>query len=157
MDFEIDWEDEEFGREYLKFDSKYNNGEELLYSKPYIPQVLIVEIDYKTIETFTNQWNKKRKRVKVNLIKPAHCHPFRDSDEIEEGNYYLDMGARLFNATKVAYMNGWKYTRILKVSNENDKFDTEYYPSEYKLKIQTKIDNKLPAKKPAKNSPKKKK
>jgi len=134
-----EWEDDSFGIEYAKFvkadlsdTSLYDDNVDVLYCKP----------DYESITSYINQWNKSRKRISIKRIKRSFNTPL-DSDMIlEDGNLHLDMGARLYNTMKSAYGMKWKYLKILKISNPNDKFDVHYYTSEYKLVITKKLTAK---------------
>lgn len=131
-----EWNDDDFGFEYIKFEKAsisdtalYDGNSEVLYIKPL----------YETIQSYTNQWNKRRKRVNAYKVVLAEGTPF-ESDTIQnELNLILDMGARLYNAMRICNEHKWKCVKIMKISNPNDKFDVQYYASEYQLKLQKKI------------------
>ena len=146
----MSWDDDDFGHEFAKF--KRANNFDYVDAYDGNVDVLYCEVLYKTINDYTSQWNKARKKVQINYIVRADGTPY-SSDFVERnGVFWLDMGARLFNCVKEAYSKKWKYIKILKISNPNDKFDVQYYGSEYKLKVQKDLDNaiKNTAKKKAK-------
>ena len=147
----MSWDDDDFGNEYAKF--RFANPSDSVDSFDGNIHVLYCEILYDTIKDYTSNWNKARKKVQVYIINRCALTPRnRDDVEYKEG-IWLDMGARLYKAVKGAYQNKWKYVKIVKISNPNDKFDVEYYVSEYKLVVQSKLDDV--AKKQVRNKGKK--
>ena len=147
--FNDEWNDEEFGLEFIKFDRASQN-DSVLYDGN--TEVLYIKPIYESITTFTNQWNKKRKRICIYRVILAENTPYESDTILNHENLVLDMGARLYNALKIAHEHNWNCIKILKVSNPNDKFDVQYYASEYKLKLQKKI---TPSKQPSKKTVKK--
>lgn len=140
----MSWDDDDFGNEYAKFVratalddiGQYDGNVDVLHC----------EVLYNTLKDYTSQWNKKRKKAEVNPITVHFGTPY-DQDIVHyDGGIWLDMGARLFKAVKKAKQENWKYIRIMKISNPNDKFDVQYYVSNYKLLVQSKIDKELPKK-----------
>lgn len=134
---EIDeWNDEEFGLEFIKFEQAsqidvalYTGNVGVLYVKPI----------YDTIKSYTNQWNKKRKRITIYRVIRAENTPYESDTILNHENLVLDMGARLFNCIKIAHEYKWECIKILKISNPNDKFDVQYYVSDYELMLQKEI------------------
>jgi len=140
----MSWDDDDFGNEFAKFKraglfdtiDDYDGNTDVLYC----------EILYSTLKDYTSQWNKNRKKVQVYTITRCDGSPL-DSDVVNyvEG-IWLDMGARLFRVVKACKTEKWKYVKILKISNPNDKFDVQYYASQYKLITQKTIDAKKASK-----------
>lgn len=140
-DINDEWNDEEFGLEFIKFElasindkALYDGTTEVLYIKPI----------YESIKPYTNQWNKNRKRITVYKIKLAEGTPYESDTILNHEHTVLDMGARLFNCLKIAHENKWDNIKILKISNPSNKFDVQYYASEYNLKLQKEIAPKTP-------------
>ncbi len=139
-----EWDDDDFGIEYAKFkeadpvdSALYDDNVDVLYCVP----------DYESITSYINMWNKSRKRIRIKTIIRAFGTPY-DSDRIEDdGNLHLDMGARLYNSLKLAHSEKYKFLKIIKISNPNDKFDVHYYASQYNLVEQTKLVSKKSKKK----------
>ena len=140
----MSWDDDDYGNEFAKFREAsimdYADADSNTF-------VLYCEILYETLKDYISRWNKKRKKVQVYNIILAFGTPY-DSDTVDlNDGIYLDLGARLYKAIKQAQSEKWKYVKIIKITNPNDKFDVHYYVSEYKLKVQKAID--APAKKKA--------
>lgn len=130
------WNDEEFGKEFAKFNpadisdsTLYEGNISVIYCKP----------DYKSIVEITNQWNKRRKQIAIYPIRRAFNTPYESDEIMNNSNLFLDMGARLYNAMKEANMKNYKYIKILKIASPVDKFDVQYYATEYKLITQKKL------------------
>ena len=147
----MSWEDEDYGHEFANFKEASFADNPFDYDGQVT--VLYCEILYDTLNDYINRWNKNRKKVRINNIVLAAGTPY-DSDFVRsDGIIWLDMGARLFNAVKKAKDNKWSTVKILKISNPKDKFDVQYYISEYKLKEQKTLDE--PVKKQVKGKGKK--
>lgn len=141
------WNDEDFGKEFIIF-SRADMEDTSMYDEDV--SVIYIEAFYETISDITNRWNKARKHILVNKIVRCFGTP-NDSDSIQNhASLYLDMGARLYNCMKQAYENGWKYVKVLKISNSRNKFDVQYYASEYKLIVQKNLPVNFTKKKPGK-------
>ncbi len=131
-----EWDDEDFGVEYAKFteadaidSALYDDNVDVLYFEPI----------YDSIKGTINQWNKKRKQLRINTITRCINTPY-EIDQLSENNMlFLDMGARLYNAMKLCKKDNWMYVKMIKISSKSDKFDVQYYGSEYKLIKQKKI------------------
>ena len=139
-----EWNDEEFGLEFVKFERAsmedsvlYDGNVEVLYIKPI----------YETIKSYINQWNKNRKRITVYRVQLAKNTPYESDTILNHEHLVLDMGARLFNCLKIANEHKWDNIKIMKISNPSNKFDVQYYLSEYKLILQKEIAPKTPPKK----------
>ncbi len=128
-----EWDDDEFGVEYYKFNNKY--VDKVLESLYDYCRVAYLEIDWDSIRTEQNDWNKKRKRVNVQEIILADFTPEDKDKIIENNNLVLDMGARLFNEIKRFAKDKPTYLKIVQVYNPRDKFDTFYHASVYKRKL----------------------
>lgn len=139
-----EWNDDEFGLEFVKFDRAtqkdailYNGTTEVLYIKPV----------YDSIKGYLNQWNKRRKRITIYRIILAENTPYESDTILNHEHLVLDMGARLFNCVRIANEHKWVNIKILKISNPSNKFDVQYYASEYLLKLQKEIPVKTQSKK----------
>jgi len=131
-----EWDDNDFGTEFLKF-QELDIGLAQLYDSN--TTVIFIEPFYDTLVSYTNSWNKKRKKMRVHKINRHINTPF-DSDEVEfNDNLYLDMGARLFNCIREHAKKGTKYLRILKFTGNKSRFDVTYAATEYKLSKQKKL------------------
>lgn len=141
----MSWDDDTYCVEFAKF-VPADQPDQLMYEGNL--DVLYCEVLYNTLEDYTSQWNKQRKRVQVRVIARCEYTP-RKSDYVDyNGIIYLDMGARLFRAIRSAKEKKFRYVKIIKHSNPRDKFDTHYFVSEYKLKEQKTLDTvKKPTKK----------
>jgi len=129
------WDDDDFGVEFAIFtDAPYE--EQLLYNEKV--SVLYVRPYYESITDYINAWNKRRKRIKIDLIRLCKDTPYESDEVLEPSNTCLDMGARLFNAMKQARAKKWDYVKIIKLSGK-DKFDVTYYVEQYKLQTQKKL------------------
>lgn len=127
------WDDSDFGIEYAKFEKATLLDSAMTTENTY---VLYCEILWDTIDDYTNQWNKKRKKVRVNPIILSDRTPYI-SDEVRlNENLYLDMGSRLFSCLKELAKKKPKYVKIIKEINPRNKFDVDYTATSYKLKIQ---------------------
>lgn len=131
-----EWQDDDFGQEYAKF-SPADQIDSVLYDDTV--EVLYIEPNYDSIKPYINQWNKKRKKIDVGIIRRCINTPFKSDNIANESGVCLDMGARLYNAIRMIIKEKPKYLKILKISNPKDKFDVQYYASEYKLIGQQKI------------------
>jgi hypothetical protein len=135
-DFLDEWNDEDFGVEYAKFfdadpidSTLFDDDVSVLYFEPI----------YSSIKPTINQWNKKRKQLRINTITRC-CNTPYDSDQLSDNKMlFLDMGARLYNAMKLCKKDNWTYVKMIKISSKTNKFDVQYYPSEYKLSKQKKV------------------
>lgn len=130
------WNDMEFGKEFAKFNpaditdsTLYDGNTSVIYCKP----------KYDSIKEITNQWNKRRKQISIQIIRRASNTPFENDEIMSTNHLFLDMGARLYNAMREASSNNYKYIKILKIASPVDKFDVQYYTSEYKLFTQKKL------------------
>lgn len=135
----MSWEDDDFGIEYAKFVKATLLDDSLCTENT---DVLYAEILWDTIDDYTNQWNKNRKKVRINPITLSDRTPYESDIVHVNENLWLDMGSRLFNALKVHANKKPKYVKILKDSNPRDKFDVQYNVIPYKLKIQKTIKKK---------------
>lgn len=139
--FNDEWNDDEFGLEFIKFELASIN-DKALYDG--ITEVLYIKPIYDSIKAYTNQWNKRRKRIVVYRIILAEGTPYESDTILNHENLVLDMGARLFNCLRIANEHNWENIKILKISNPSNKFDVQYYASEYQLKLQKKTTPKKP-------------
>jgi len=135
----MEWDDE-FGYEFLKFDS--SNQQQIANWSPN-KTILFLEPNWDTLDEYTNQWNKVRRRLVIkNQIESRLGTPF-EHDKIKElQNTWLDLGARLYKALLPFAIKKQKYIKIIKDSNPNDKFDTWYNVQAYKPSFQAKVKPK---------------
>lgn len=133
----MSWEDVDFGVEFFKIDKVDIENQPL-----YDDQVFSAYIEpfYDTLTDYQNNWNKKRKRMRVYEIRRAFNTPYVADVVVSNDMLWLDMGARLFNAIKPFAMKKTKYLHIMKLVGKRSKFDVQYHVSEYKLQKQKKID-----------------
>jgi hypothetical protein len=132
----MSWDDDDFEIEYAKF-KKADLSDDAMCT--HNTHVLYCEVLWNTIDDYRNQWNKKRKKVRVNPIILAKNTPREDDFVDIIDNLYLDMGSRLFTAMKKVADKKPKYVKILKEIDPNDKFDVRYEVFQYKLSIQKQI------------------
>lgn len=131
-----EWNDDEFGLEFIKFEQA-SHSDTILYDGSV--GVLYIKPIYDSIKSYLNQWNKRRKRINIYRVILAEGTPYESDTILNHENLVLDMGARLFNCVRIANEHKWKCIKILKISNPTNKFDVQYYASEYILKLQKKI------------------
>ncbi len=122
-----DWDDDNYGQEFYKFEKTETEFDSIYedYAVGYL------KIYWDSITEFTNQWNKRRKRVRVEEIRRAKNTPSKDDQVIPNPNLWLDMGSRLYNEVRKYASKKPRYLRILKVNNPNNKFDVVYYSKPY--------------------------
>lgn len=129
--------------EYAKFREPHRTKQSELYQTYEMPSLLYCQPDWDSIEEYTNDWNKQRRRIYVYEIMTVE-NSNRTSDKMIDIPLHLDMGARLFNAMKLLAKKKPKFVKILKLSNPRDKFDVMYYVDEYNFKTQEKITKPKP-------------
>jgi hypothetical protein len=131
----MSWEDDDFGQEFYKIEETSAELDSLYENAKYGA----MEVFWKTIQDFTNAWNKKRKRVRVQKVRVCKGTPHERDEVISNDNLYLDMGARLFNAVKKLAKKHPRFIKVVKITNPANKFDVQYYAEPYKLVVKKQI------------------
>ena len=117
----MSWEDE-YELEYTKFDTA-TFEDSVLYEDV---EVLYCKVGWNTLEEYTNQWNKLSKRMVIKKYRRFKNGEGSQRFDLLDMEFYLSIGARLFNALKKFKKENPK-SLIMKIMRTGKNFDTIYF------------------------------